>query len=304
MSIICSSTIKSIAFKIGFSDCGIAQACRLSEEEYPLDGWLAEGYNAEMEYMMHNSEMRRDPRLLVEGAKSVISLVLAYKPDRLMEGPFKIAQYAYGEDYHERMKRMLYQLIAAIKEQYPDFEGRPFVDTAPISDRHWAMRAGLGWIGHNNLFIHPTFGSFCFLGEIVTTSEVDHYSDNKASNNEHTCNDCMLCIEACPNHAIVKLQDGAYVVNARKCTSYNTIENRSEELPTELNTRGFIFGCDICQLACPYNKETPTSFSLSDERKNELESLPYADETLFNKFRKHSALARIKYWQLKRNIGY
>ena len=193
--------IKSLASDVGFSDCGIARADRLTEEEYPLDTWLAEGYNADMAYMERNREMRRDPRLLVEGARSVISLVLAYKPDRRTEGPYKIAQYAYGEDYHERLKRMMYQLIAAIKEHYPDFEARPFVDTAPISDRHWAVRAGLGWIGKSNLFIHPRLGSFCFLGEIVTTAEVDRY--DTPLDTSDICANCTLCIDACPNHAII-----------------------------------------------------------------------------------------------------
>ena len=320
-----SSLIKTLAKEIGFSDCGTAQADRLTEEEYPLDAWLAEGCNAEMAYMERNRGMRRDPRLLVEGARSVISLVLAYKPDRLMEGHYKIAQYAYGEDYHERLKRMMYQLIAAIKERHPDFEARPFVDTAPISDRHWAARAGLGWIGRNNLFIHPLHGTYCFLGEIVTTSEIDNYDQPLAAKPTVTdivedpdripephhqptaasslCGNCMLCVNACPNHAIVSLKNGTYVVDARRCTSYNTIENRSPELPDHLNTRGYIFGCDICQLVCPYNKDVPPSFLLTDDRKQELESLATADEQTFRKMVKHSPINRIKHPQLLRNIN-
>lgn len=318
--------VKEAATNVGFSDCGIARADRLSEEEYPLDEWLAEGYNADMEYMGRNAEMRRDPRLLVDGARSVISLVLAYKPDRMMEGVLKIAQYAYGEDYHERLKRMMYQLIAAIKVRYPDFEGRPFVDTAPISDRHWAVRAGLGWIGKNTLFIHPRYGSFCFLGEIVTSAPFDHYSNNrnsklsKLSNNPSTvqgdlqspCADCSLCVDACPNHAIITkpTQPTTFnsqlstlnLIDSRRCTSYNTIENRNDNLPADLNTRGYIFGCDICQLVCPYNKDVSPAFSLSDERKQQLEALASADEECFNKFRKHSPLSRIKHNQLLRNI--
>ena len=438
-----SFTIKSLAKEIGFSDCGIACADRLTEEEYPLDAWLAEGYNADMEYMGRNAEMRRDPRLLVEGARSVISLVLAYKPDRQMEGRYKIAQYAYGEDYHERLKRMSYQLIAKIREQYPDFEGRPFVDTAPISDRHWAVRAGLGWIGKNTLFIHPIFGSYCFLAEIVTPADFDQYSNSKLLNSklsklskleddensklsklskledievienssvqgdsQSPCSNCNLCVDACPNHAIVPIEQSELeviedietntqafnhsnaqafnqsrpnrrrttVVQAFKCTSYNTIENRADTLPAELNTRGYIFGCDICQLVCPYNRDVPPAFHLTDERKKELESIfnefesPYFDtfdsfesqhfdnfdnfdnfesnnfdnfdnfdnfeskkfdnfdnfesnnfdnfelknfdtfdtfelqKSKFNKLRKHSALSRIKFSQLLRNL--
>ena len=172
-----SALIKQLAAAEGFSDCGIARAERLGEEEYPLDEWLGAGCQADMHYMERNAQMRRDPRLLVEGAQSVISLVLPYKPDRQIESSARIAQYAYGEDYHERLKRMMFSLIARLKERYPEFEARPFVDTAPISDRHWAVRAGLGWIGRNTLFIHPHFGSYCFLGEIVTTAQVDRYDE-------------------------------------------------------------------------------------------------------------------------------
>lgn len=295
------SLIKSLAKEIGFSDCGIARAGRLTEEEYPLDEWLARGFNAGMDYMERNSDMRRDPCLIVEGAKSVISLVVAYKPDRRIDGPYKIAQYAYGEDYHERLKRMMYQLIAKIKGNYPDFEARPFVDTAPISDRHWAVRAGLGRIGKNTLFIHPRFGSYCFLGEIVTTAEVDRYDTPIDATGP--CADCILCVNACPNHAIVKLDSGTYVVDARKCNSYNTIENRAESLPDNLNTAGYIFGCDICQLVCPCNKNVPPSFELTDEQKRGLESLPSSDEQTFRKCVKHSAMNRIKHHQLLRNIN-
>ena len=313
------SLIKSLATEAGFSDCGISKTDRLTEEEYPLDTWLAEGYNADMAYMERNYEMRRDPRLLVEGARSVISLVVAYKPDRRIEGHYKIAQYAYGEDYHERLKRMMYQLIAAIKEHHPDFEARPFVDTAPISDRHWAARAGLGWIGKNNLFIHPQFGSYCFLGEIVTTAEIDnsgedvHTAHLSAQKTTIGCSDCTLCIDACPNHAIIAkevrnpIQNSEftiqYLLDARRCNSYNTIENRAETLPDELNTAGYIFGCDICQLVCPYNKDVPPSYSLTDDRKQELEAIASADEQTFRKWVKHSAINRIKYPQLLRNIN-
>lgn len=306
-----SRLIKTLAKDIGFSDCGIAMADRLGEEEYPLDAWIAEGFCADMTYMERNSAMRCDPRLLVEGARSVVSLVLAYKPDRRMEGEYQIAQYAYGEDYHERMKRMMYQLIAAIKEHHPDLEARPFVDTAPISDRHWAARAGLGWIGRNNLFIHHRLGSYCFLGEIVTTAEIDNYDHPTAAGSP--CGDCSLCVDACPNHAIIAKEVNNpvhksessihYFVDARRCNSYNTIENRAETLPDELNTAGYIFGCDICQLVCPYNKDVAPSFELTDDRKQELESLAVADEQTFRKWVKHSAINRIKHHQLLRNIN-
>lgn len=294
-----SALIKHLAAAEGFSDCGIARAERLGEEEYPLDEWLGAGCQADMHYMERNAEMRRDPRLLVDGAQTVISLVLAYKPDSQMDGCCRISQYAYGEDYHTRLKRMMFSLMAAIKEKYPNFEGRPFVDTAPISDRHWAVRAGLGWIGRNTLFIHPRYGSYCFLGEIVTSAVADNYDK---MNSYNQCGECNRCVQACPNNAIVTSRFGAAMVDARRCTSYNTIENRADTLPDELDTRGYAFGCDICQSVCPFNIQAPASFHLDNERQRQLEDLANADEEKFRTFSKHSAMSRIKYTQWQRNI--
>ena len=249
--------------------------------------------------MERNAEMRRDPRLLVDGAQTVISLVLAYKPDSQMQASAKISQYAYGEDYHTRLKRMMFSLMAAIKERCPDFDGRPFVDTAPISDRHWAVRAGLGWIGRNTLFVHPRYGSYCFLGEIVTSAVADNYDK---MNSYNQCGECNRCVQACPNNAIVTSRFGAAMVDARRCTSYNTIENRADTLPDELDTRGYAFGCDICQSVCPFNIQAPASFHLDNERQRQLEDLADADEEKFRTFSKRSALSRIKYTQWQRNI--
>ena len=294
-----SQLIKDLARSIGFSDCGIARAERLGEEEYPLDEWLGAGCQADMHYMERNAEMRRDPRLLVEGAQTVISLVLAYKPDSQMQAPAKIAQYAYGEDYHTRLKRMMFSLMAAIKEHCPDFEDRPFVDTAPISDRHWAVRAGLGWIGRNTLFVHPRYGSYCFLGEIVTSAVADNY-DKMYSVSQ--CGECNRCVQACPNNAIKTSSFGTAMVDARCCTSYNTIENRADTLPEGLDTKGYAFGCDICQSVCPYNRQAPAVWHLDEQRRAELELLADADEATFRRLTKNSAMNRIKYTQWQRNI--
>ncbi len=294
-----SQYLKDAAATVGFSDCGIAQALALTDQEYPLDEWLWRGYQADMHYMECNAALRRDPRLLVEGAQSVVSLVLAYKPDRQIESKAKIAQYAYGEDYHSRLKRMMYRLIALIQEKYPLFEARPFVDTAPVSDRRWAVRAGLGWIGRNTLFIHPRYGSLCFLGELVATATVDHYDTPRTDN---PCVACRLCIDACPNHAITVSNTGTPMLDARRCTSYNTIENRAPDLPSDLDTRGYAFGCDICQNVCPLNRHAPAAYHLDDERKASLEALADADETAFRHFARHSALGRIKYQQWQRNV--
>lgn len=262
-----------------------------------------------MGYMLRNTDKRRDPRLLMPGARSVIALVLAYKSDRLVRG---IAQYAYGEDYHERMKRMMWNLIAGIKAMWADCGGgdndgatltaRPFVDTAPICDRHWAAQAGLGWIGRNTLFLHRRYGSFCFLGEIVITASFDDY-DRPLDQLTGPCVDCRLCVDACPNGAICCASSGAPMVDARRCTSYNTIENRATALPAALQRRGYVYGCDICQAVCPLNRNAPAAYTLTEERKRELEMLRDADEATFSKVTKHTAMERIKYAQWRRNIG-
>lgn len=295
-----AALVKSLAADVGFTACGIARAESLSDSEFPLREWLSHGLHADMGYMQRNAEMRQDPRLLVEGARSIISLLVAYKPDRRMEGPVRIAQYAYGTDYHERLKQMLYSLMQRIAGAYEGFEGRPFVDTAPISDRHWAARAGLGWIGHNTLLVNPQWGSYCFIGELVTTAEADCYD----SPSPDGCGDCRRCVDACPNGAIVRMEGaGSFQVDARRCTSYNTIENRNPSLPPSLVRRGYTFGCDICQLACPYNEQAPAATTLDDERKQLLEQLPDADKGAFRRFTKHSPLNRITYEQWLRNIG-
>ena len=297
-----AESIKKAALSVGFSDCGIAQAGSLSENEFPLKQWISAGFHADMHYMEQNVEIRHDPRLLVENAQSVISVILAYKPDRQMEGTYRIAQYAYGEDYHKLMKRMMYQLIATIQGIYSGFEARPFVDTAPISDRHWAVRAGLGWIGKNTLFVSPRFGSYCFIGELVTTAAVDCYDHPM----QLSCGDCNQCVNACPNQAIIipdqAILSSTPLVDARRCTSYNTIENRQERLPDHLDTQRYVFGCDICQIACPYNQQAPAAFTLDDRRKSDLESLTHADEAFFKHFSKNSPINRINYSQWLRNI--
>jgi len=303
--------IKSCAASAGFAACGIARAECLSDAEYALGDWLADGFQADMGYMEKHAAMRRDPRLLLEGARSVIAVLVPYKYDRLMDGPGRIAQYAYGEDYHERLKRMLYQLLDSLRVQYPELEARPCVDTAPISDKCWAARAGLGWIGRNTLLVNPVYGSFCFLGELVTTAVVDRYDspvsslDGGVAHLDSSCGECRRCVEACPNGAIVLRGDAHhpyYQIDARRCTSYNTIENRSDVLPYSLQTRGYIFGCDICQLVCPYNQQAPASSILTDERKSELETLTESDDrSLFNRSARHSALGRIRFAQWVRN---
>jgi epoxyqueuosine reductase len=292
--------IKEAAMQVGFDACGIAAAASIPRDEWDLREWLADGRQADMHYMEEHVDKRYDPTLLFPGAKSVISVLLGYKPSARMQGTHQIAQYAYGEDYHERMKRMLYQLLSQLKENYPQLEARPFVDTAPISDKYWAVQAGLGWRGKNTLLVNPKLGSYCYIGELVTTFEADHY-DTPMRNG---CGDCKLCVHACPNHAIVSspLPRVGTQVDARRCASYHTIENRAEQLPDGIQLSGYAFGCDCCQLVCPYNQQAMVRYELTEEHKQELEALPSADEKTFKKATKHSALNRIKYAQWKRNL--
>ena len=206
-----SSFVKEAAIRVGFDACGIAVASPLTEEEWGYEEWLRLGYQADMSYMEQHRDKRSDPTLLVPGARSVIVLLSGYKPSQTMQGRVsgaRIAQYAYGEDYHERIKRMLYKLIAAIRQRYPDFEAKPCVDTVPISDKQWARRAGLGWIGRNTLLVNPVLGSYCNIGELVTPSPADSYDTPI----ENRCGDCRACVAACPNHALSESRANSFAM--------------------------------------------------------------------------------------------
>lgn len=292
-----ASFIKQSARQVGFHACGIAQAESLPDFQATLDSWRSLGYNADMQYMERNADKRSDPRLLYAGAKSVISVLVSYKPSRTIEGPYKIARYAYGEDYHLRLKRMLFELIETIRAQYPDFKTRPFVDTAPISDKRWAAAAGLGWIGKNTLLVSPQFGSFCNIGELVTECEVDCYDQPL----QQQCASCDLCMRSCPNGAL-QCVEGRYMLNASRCTAYNTIENRNSSLPDDLNTAGYIFGCDICQELCPHNRNTEPAVQIGDEHLALLQSLVTADEPQFVEATKGTPISRVNYSQWVRNL--
>ena len=255
-----------------------------------------------MHYMEEHVPLRYDPTLLLPGARTVISVLLGYKPSSLMQGPVKIAQYAYGEDYHERLKRLLYQLLSALCARYPDLQGRPFVDTAPISDKYWAVQAGLGWRGKNTLLVNPLLGSYCYIGELVVTLPADAYDSPLPDG----CGTCDRCLKACPNQAIVAspLPAVGTQVDARRCASYHTIENRADTLPSNIKLSGYAFGCDCCQLTCPYNQTAAVRYTLTDERKAQLEALPDADPAAFRCATKHSALNRIKHPQWLRNLRH
>ena len=236
-----STEIKRIALEVGFDDCGVARADTLTDEESPLRQWIARGWHGDLSYMERNMEKRMDPRLLVPGARSVICCVSAYEPPASDHGG--VAAYARHREYHKVLKDMLF----ALRERL-GIEGKLCCDTVPISDKHWAVRAGLGWIGRHTLLVTPRWGTWVNLGEIVTTEECSEYSDY--SEHSDFCTNCGRCIAACPNHAIAP--DGPPMIDVRRCTAYYTTHN-PRPMPDDLDNRGYTLGCDICQLACPYN---------------------------------------------------
>ena len=237
-----STDVKRIALEVGFDACGIARADALTDEEYPLRQWMARGWHGDLGYMERNVEMRMDPRLLVDGAKSVICCVSAYGPPDLQRAD-GVAAYAQHREYHKVMRDMLF----ALRERL-GIEGKVCCDTVPISDKHWAVRAGLGWIGRHTLLVTPQWGTWVNLGEIVTTEECSEYS--KHSEYSDYCQACGRCIAACPNHALAP--DGPPMLDVRRCTAYYTTHH-SRPLPPGMDTHGYTQGCDICQLACPFN---------------------------------------------------
>ena len=293
--------IKKKAVDLGFSSCGISQARFLKEEEKKFEDWLNHGYHGSMDYLNKNFDKRLDPRKLVHGSKSVISLTYNYYPPKKLVGKnnFIISKYAYGKDYHKILKKKLRKLFFFMKENIGNIEGRVFVDSAPVHERAWAKLSGLGWIGKNSLLINKNMGSYFFIAEII--SDLDLEYDSPVSD---MCGKCTRCIDACPTDAITKAQ----VIDAQKCISYLTIENK-KKIPKELqkNMNGYIFGCDICQEVCPWNKfSTPhneESFLPNKEIKKyrKKDWIELTEET-FNIIFKGSAIKRTKYKGLKRNI--
>ncbi len=296
-----SSFIKSEAKNLGFLNCGISKARFLEEEAPRLEKWLKDGKHGSMSYMENHFDKRLDPRKLVEDSKSVISLSLNYFPN--IEQPnqeFLVSKYAYGEDYHDVIKRKLKSLLASIREKLGDVHGRAFVDSAPVLDKVWAKESGLGWIGKHSNLLSKKQGSFFFLAELILDIECEY---DVAMKTDH-CGTCTKCIDHCPTQAIVE----PYIVDANKCISYLTIELK-DEFPSEMkNTyKNWIFGCDVCQDVCPWNRfsiaTTELSFNPNQEwfyyTKQDWEALKKESfEILF----KHSPIKRTKFEGLMRNI--
>ena len=295
--------IKSLAAEAGFSFCGIAKAEFLEEEAPRLEEWLKRGYHGKMGYLENHFDKRLDPSLLVPGAKSVVSLIYNYFPehDLAKEGEYKIAKYAYGEDYHFVVKDKLKGLLEQLQEQVGEVHGRAFVDSAPVHERAWAKKAGMGWIGKNSLLLNRTMGSFFFLAELIIDLELEYDGAQK-----DYCGTCTACMDACPTDAIPQ----PYVVDGSKCISYFTIELK-EEIPAEVKGKfeNWIFGCDICQDVCPWNrfskphseKRFDASGELGGMRKQDWEEIT---EDVFQKLFRKSAVKRTKLEGLKRNIRF
>ena len=295
--------IKQKAEKFGFQSCGISKAEFLEEEAPRLETWLNKGYHGEMKYMENHFDKRLNPTLLVDGAKSVISLSYNYFPKVKIDeiNNFKISKYAYGEDYHEVIKDILKNMVAELQEEIGEFGFRVFVDSAPVLEKAWARKSGLGWVGKNANLITKKHGSFYFLAEIICDLELEY----DLAVTDH-CGSCRACIDACPTQAIVSDR----IVDGSKCISYATIELKNE-IPDYFNGKmdDWIFGCDVCQDVCPWNRfSAPTlqekfapNFQKLNFRKNEWKELT---QELFSEIFKKSAVKRTKFSGLMRNISF
>ena len=296
--------IKRLASQIGFDSCGISKAQQLDEEARLLDAWLNQNLNGKMAYMGNHFEKRVDPRKLVDGARSVISLSYNYfnNVKQTDANAPKIAMYALGNDYHTVVKDKLELLFTAIKEQAGEVGGRCFVDSAPVLERAWAQRSGIGWVGKNTNILTKRRGSYFFLAEIIVDIELEYDSPVK-----DYCGTCTKCVDACPTEAIYE----PYKLDASKCISYFTIELKDEMLPGDYKGKfeNWMFGCDICQQVCPINSQAVRHHEPEFEPVKELLDMTKEDwnelkEETFKSLFKHSAVKRTKFNGLKRNIDF
>jgi len=297
-----SEIIKAEAKRLGFMSCGISKAEFLEAEAPRLENWLNQNMHGEMSYMEKHFDKRLDPTKLVDGSKSVISLLLNYYPSELQtDNSYKISKYAYGTDYHFVIKEKLKHLLQFIQQEIGEVEGRAFVDSAPVLDKAWAAKSGLGWIGKNSNLLTKQVGSFYFIAELIVDLELDY--DTPVTDH---CGSCTACIDACPTQAIIE----PYKVDGSKCISYFTIELKNE-LPTSYKDQfdDWMFGCDVCQDVCPWNKFSKAHSEplfdpnpqLLNNSKKEWEEL--TKET-FDEIFKKSAVKRTKFEGLKRNIDF
>ncbi|MES2591808.1 MAG: tRNA epoxyqueuosine(34) reductase QueG [Bacteroidota bacterium] len=295
--------IKTESKRLGFDYCGISKADFLEEEAPRLENWLNNNMHGQMSYMANYFDKRLDPRILVPGAKSVISLLLNYYPSETQEDPTapKISKYAYGKDYHFVIKEKLNELLEFIKENIGEVDGRVFVDSAPVMDKAWAKKGGLGWVGKNSNLINKNSGSFFFIAELIVDLELEYDGAVK-----DYCGTCTRCMDACPTDAIV----APYVVDGSKCISYFTIELK-ENIPNEVKGKldNWMFGCDVCQDVCPWNRFSKPNTEKQFKPANELLGMSKNDwqeltEDTFKRVFKDSAVKRTKFSGLTRNIRF
>jgi epoxyqueuosine reductase len=297
-----SHMIKAESKRLGFLSCGISKAGFLEKEAPRLENWLNQNMHGQMTYMENHFDKRLDPTLLVDGAKSVISLLLNYYPSKIQtEDSYKISKYAYGNDYHFVIKDKLKDLLRYIQTEIGEVNGRVFVDSAPVLDKAWAAKSGLGWIGKNSNLITKQVGSFYFIAELIIDLELEH--DNPTTDH---CGSCTACLDACPTEAIV----APYVVDGSKCISYFTIELK-ENIPIEMKGKfdDWMFGCDVCQDVCPWNKFSQPHNEPLFSPNPELLSFSKKDwqeitTDVFKKIFKNSAVKRTKLEGLQRNIRF
>ena len=297
-----TSIIKEEALRLGFLSCGISKAGFLEDEAPRLENWLNNNMNGQMSYMENHFDKRLNPTLLVDDAKSVISLLLNYYPSELQnEDSYKISKYAYGQDYHHVIKEKLKELLHFIQTEIGEVSGRAFVDSAPVLDKAWAAKSGLGWVGKNSNLITQKVGSFYFIAELIVDLELDYDTPTT----DH-CGSCTACLDACPTEAIV----APYVVDGSKCISYFTIELK-DNLPQEMKGKfdDWMFGCDVCQDVCPWNRfskpHNEPLFQTNSDILNFSKS-DWEDITVdtFQKVFKNSAVKRTKYEGLLRTINF
>jgi len=294
--------IKAESKRIGFLSCGISKAGFLEEEAPRLENWLNNNMNGQMSYMENHFDKRLNPTLFVDDAKSVISLLLNYYPSELQnEDSYKISKYAYGQDYHHVIKEKLKELLHFIQTEIGEVSGRAFVDSAPVLDKAWAAKSGLGWLGKNSNLITQKMGSFYFIAELIIDLELEYDSPTT----DH-CGSCTACLDACPTEAIV----APYVVDGSKCISYFTIELK-DNLPQEMKGKfdDWMFGCDVCQDVCPWNRFSKSHNEPLFQANSNILNFSKSDweeitTDTFQKVFKNSAVKRTKYEGLLRNINF
>lgn len=299
-----SKLIKAKAAELGFDFCGVSRAEFLEEEAPRLEDWLNRNRHGQMGYMANHFDKRLDPRKLMDGAKSVVSVLLNYYPEkRLPEGPddYKLSKYAYGTDYHFVLKDKLKALLAFIQSDIGEVAGRAFVDSAPVMDKAWAARSGLGWIGKHSNLLNRDMGSFFFIGELIL--DLDLAPDGPVAD---YCGTCTRCVDACPTDAITE----PYVVDGSKCISYFTIELK-EAIPEEVRGKfeNWVFGCDICQDVCPWNRFSRPHTTPEFDLPPALQALTKSDweeitEEVFREVFRRSPVKRTKLAGLQRNVGF